>query len=83
MPATSAPVMTLHRLQQFSAAWTAGPGPPRRGGIHQRRRRSRRVALLPEHPDGTGRLIRGCGIFEFASDKIRKKDAFRKVPDDI
>jgi hypothetical protein len=34
-------------------------------------------------PDGTGRLIRGCDIFEFAGDKIRKKDAFRKVLDDI
>jgi ketosteroid isomerase-like protein len=30
-------------------------------------------------PDGTGRLIRGCDIFEFADGKIRKKDAFRKV----
>lgn len=30
-------------------------------------------------PDGTGRLIRGCDIFEFAGGKIRKKDAFRKV----
>lgn len=32
-------------------------------------------------PDGTRRVIRGCDIFEFAADKIRKKDAFRKVFD--
>jgi hypothetical protein len=32
-------------------------------------------------PDGRARLIRGCDIFEFANDKIRKKDAFRKVLD--
>jgi ketosteroid isomerase-like protein len=29
-------------------------------------------------PDGS-RLVRGCDIFEFAGDLIRKKDAFRKV----
>ena len=34
-------------------------------------------------PDGTGRLIRGCDIFEFAEGKIRKKDAFRKVLDNL
>lgn len=32
-------------------------------------------------PDGHGRLIRGCDIFEFTGGKIRKKDAFRKVLD--
>ena len=32
-------------------------------------------------PDGGSRLIRGCDIFEFDGDKIRKKDAFRKVFD--
>ena len=29
--------------------------------------------------DGRSVLIRGCDIFEFVGDKIRKKDAFRKV----
>jgi hypothetical protein len=29
--------------------------------------------------DGQAVLIRGCDIFEFVGDKIRKKDAFRKV----
>ena len=29
--------------------------------------------------DGRTVLIRGCDIFEFVGDKIRKKDAFRKV----
>src|SRR5215468_6542639 len=33
--------------------------------------------------NGTGRLIRGCDIFEFADGKIRKKDAFRKVLDTL
>jgi ketosteroid isomerase-like protein len=32
-------------------------------------------------PDGRARLIRGCDIYEFVDDKIRKKDAFRKVLD--
>lgn len=36
-------------------------------------------AFHEKTPDGAGRLIRGCDIFEFAGDKIRKKDAFRKV----
>lgn len=29
--------------------------------------------------DGTVTVIRGCDIFEFAGDRIRRKDAFRKV----
>jgi ketosteroid isomerase-like protein len=31
--------------------------------------------------DGRTVVIRGCDIFEFVGDKIRKKDAFRKVFD--
>lgn len=30
---------------------------------------------------GNGRTIRGCDLFEFAGDQIRRKDAFRKVAD--
>lgn len=33
--------------------------------------------------DGAGTIIRGCDIFEFAGDRIRKKDAFRKVFDTV
>ena len=129
MPAASAPMMTLHRLQQFSAAWTAGdldalmsymtddcvyhasvgpePGSTYRGkdavrrgfaavlAYDRGRERHEGAAFIngdagvaewsfyENTPDGTGRLIRGCDIFEFAGDKIRKKDAFRKVLDDI
>lgn len=36
-------------------------------------------SFYEKDPDGTGRLIRGCDIFEFADGKIRKKDAFRKL----
>lgn len=121
--------MTLQRLQQFSAAWTAGdldalmsymtddcvyyasvgpePGSTYRGKNEVRhgfaavlaydRGRERHdgtafingnvgVAEWSFHemaPDGTGRLIRGCDIFEFADGKIRKKDAFRKVLDTL
>jgi rhodanese-related sulfurtransferase len=39
----------------------------------------RRWALEETTPQGHRRLIRGCDIFQFAGDKIRKKDAFRKV----
>jgi len=34
-------------------------------------------------PHGRTILVRGCDIFEFVGDKIRKKDAFRKVFDQI
>jgi ketosteroid isomerase-like protein len=40
-------------------------------------------SFLEQAVDGAGRLIRGCDIFEFAGDKIRKKDAFRKVFADV
>lgn len=129
MPATSEPVMTLQRLQQFGAAWTAGdldalmsymtddcvyhasvgpePGSTYHGKDEVRRgfaavltydrgrERHDGAAFITGNagvaewsfyekaPDGTGSLIRGCDIFEFAGDKIRKKDAFRKVFDDI
>jgi ketosteroid isomerase-like protein len=129
MASTSEPTMTLRRLQQFSAAWTAGdldalmsymtddceyhasvgpePGSTYRGKDEVRRGfaailaydhgRERHdgsafvngnlgVAEWSFHeraPDGTGRLIRGCDIFEFADGKIRKKDAFRKVLDNL
>jgi len=129
MASTSQPAMTLPRLQQFSAAWTAGdldalmsymtddcvyhasigpePGSTYRGKDEVRRGFAAVLAydhgrerhdgtafihgnvgvaewsFYEEAPDGTGRLIRGCDIFEFADSKIRKKDAFRKVLDKI
>ncbi|MGI9254128.1 MAG: nuclear transport factor 2 family protein [Thermomicrobiales bacterium] len=30
------------------------------------------------YPDGVKRSIRGCDLFEFDGDRIRRKDAFRK-----
>ena len=123
------PVMTLHRLQRFSAAWadgdldalmsfmtedcvyyaSVGPGPGstyrgmdevRRGfavmlAYDRGRERRDGTAFITGDvgvaewsfyaggPGGSGRLIRGCDIFEFTGDKIRKKDAFRKVFDDV
>ena len=128
-PRAGSPVMTLQRLQRFSAAWTDGdlgalmsfmtedcvyyasvgpePGSTYRGRDEVRRGfaavlaydrgRERRDgtafitgdvgvaewSFYDGDPDGSGRLIRGCDIFEFAGDKIRKKDAFRKVFDDV
>jgi len=123
------PVMTLHRLQRFSVAWTVGdldalmsfmtedcvyyasvgpePGSTYRGRDEVRRGFAAILAydrgrerhdgtafivgdvgvaewsFYDAGPDGSGRLIRGCDIFEFAGDKIRKKDAFRKVFGDV
>lgn len=36
-------------------------------------------SIFEEGPDGQRAAIRGCDIFEFEGDKIRKKDAYRKV----
>lgn len=125
MTAATSPSMTVERLRQFSAAWTAGdvdelmsfmtddcvyhasvgpePGSTYRGRDDVRRGFAAAIAydqgrerhegpafvygtlgvaewaFQEKAPDGAGRLIRGCDIFEFAGDKIRKKDAFRKV----
>jgi ketosteroid isomerase-like protein len=34
-------------------------------------------------PDGTAMEVHGCDLFEFAGDRIRVKDAYRKVQGDI
>lgn len=39
--------------------------------------------LVRDHPDGSRTEVRGCDIFEFEDDRIKLKDAYRKVHVDL
>ena len=74
--------MTVDRLADFGAAWRAGDV-DRLMSFMTGDRGASQWAYPCTTADGTVIEVQGCDLYKFAGDRIRVKDAYRKVHGDI